>query len=299
MANIHSQEKRILRAERERDENRRYTSAIKTYFRRLEAAVAGGEDETGRRRAPPPRAADRQGRQARRAAPQHRRAQEVPRRAPAPRPLRLTRVRAPRPDAAPSARRGDHRAHRERVLVERRRRLRRGSRARGRPSAPARGGTRRRRASPTSATSRSAANDGIRRPFLTCAAGWPAASASAIVERVAQPADHPVEQAGHALALLRAARAARGSRVRSSPATSASASVQVLRSAELAEDASTSSTPMPRAGAVLERELLELAQQALLAVADVGDQRPRGLRVELEPELAGARDEPARAARAA
>jgi len=46
MANIHSQEKRILRAERERNENRRYTSAVKTYFRRLEAAVAAGEDET-------------------------------------------------------------------------------------------------------------------------------------------------------------------------------------------------------------------------------------------------------------
>jgi small subunit ribosomal protein S20 len=44
MANIHSQEKRILRAERERAENRRYTSAIKTYFRRLEAAVAAGDD---------------------------------------------------------------------------------------------------------------------------------------------------------------------------------------------------------------------------------------------------------------
>ncbi len=38
MANIHSQEKRILRSERERLENRRYTSAIKTFFRRLEAA---------------------------------------------------------------------------------------------------------------------------------------------------------------------------------------------------------------------------------------------------------------------
>ncbi len=46
MANIHSQEKRILRAERERLENRRYTSTIKTYFRRLEAAVAGGDDTT-------------------------------------------------------------------------------------------------------------------------------------------------------------------------------------------------------------------------------------------------------------
>lgn len=43
MANIHSQKKRILRAERERLENRRYTSTIKTYFRRLEAAIADGD----------------------------------------------------------------------------------------------------------------------------------------------------------------------------------------------------------------------------------------------------------------
>jgi small subunit ribosomal protein S20 len=43
MANIASQEKRIHRAERERAENRRYTSAVKTYFRRLEAAVEGGD----------------------------------------------------------------------------------------------------------------------------------------------------------------------------------------------------------------------------------------------------------------
>jgi small subunit ribosomal protein S20 len=44
MANIHSQKKRILRAERERLENRRYTSTIKTYFRRLEAAVTEGDE---------------------------------------------------------------------------------------------------------------------------------------------------------------------------------------------------------------------------------------------------------------
>jgi small subunit ribosomal protein S20 len=44
MANIHSQKKRIERAARERLENRRYTSKIKTYFRRLETAVADGED---------------------------------------------------------------------------------------------------------------------------------------------------------------------------------------------------------------------------------------------------------------
>ncbi|HSZ68793.1 MAG TPA: 30S ribosomal protein S20 [Solirubrobacteraceae bacterium] len=44
MANIHSQKKRILRSERERLENRLYTSTIKTYFRRLEAAAQGGDD---------------------------------------------------------------------------------------------------------------------------------------------------------------------------------------------------------------------------------------------------------------
>jgi small subunit ribosomal protein S20 len=44
MANIASQIKRNRRTERERLENRRYTSTIKTYFRRLEAAVAEGDD---------------------------------------------------------------------------------------------------------------------------------------------------------------------------------------------------------------------------------------------------------------
>ncbi len=44
MANIPSQKKRILRAERERLENRRYVSKIRTYFRRLERAVAEGDD---------------------------------------------------------------------------------------------------------------------------------------------------------------------------------------------------------------------------------------------------------------
>ena len=45
MANIASQKKRILRTERERDENRRYTSAVKTYFRRLETAAESGDAE--------------------------------------------------------------------------------------------------------------------------------------------------------------------------------------------------------------------------------------------------------------
>jgi small subunit ribosomal protein S20 len=43
MANIASQKKRIERALRERDENRRYTSKVKTYFHRLETAVAAGD----------------------------------------------------------------------------------------------------------------------------------------------------------------------------------------------------------------------------------------------------------------
>ena len=43
MANIPSQEKRIHRAERERLENRRRTSQVKTWFHRLENAVATGD----------------------------------------------------------------------------------------------------------------------------------------------------------------------------------------------------------------------------------------------------------------
>ena len=45
MANIKSQIKRNNRSERERVENRQYTSQIKTYFRRLETAVTEGDDE--------------------------------------------------------------------------------------------------------------------------------------------------------------------------------------------------------------------------------------------------------------
>jgi small subunit ribosomal protein S20 len=46
MANIASQEKRIHRSERERLENRRRTSQVKTWFHRLEEAVDAGD--TGR-----------------------------------------------------------------------------------------------------------------------------------------------------------------------------------------------------------------------------------------------------------
>jgi len=46
MANILSQEKRIHRSERERLENRRRTSTVKTHFRRLQAAVEAGDADT-------------------------------------------------------------------------------------------------------------------------------------------------------------------------------------------------------------------------------------------------------------
>ena len=44
MANIASQRKRNARSLREHDENSRFKSAVKTHFRRLEAAVAGGDE---------------------------------------------------------------------------------------------------------------------------------------------------------------------------------------------------------------------------------------------------------------
>lgn len=44
MANIRSQEKRIQRSERERLENKRRTSSVKTYFRRLETAVESSDE---------------------------------------------------------------------------------------------------------------------------------------------------------------------------------------------------------------------------------------------------------------
>jgi small subunit ribosomal protein S20 len=43
VANIKQQKKRIIVGQRQRLENLRYRSAIKTYFRRLQAAVDGGD----------------------------------------------------------------------------------------------------------------------------------------------------------------------------------------------------------------------------------------------------------------
>jgi len=45
MANIASQRKRNARTIRERTENRHFTGAVKTHFKRLETAVAGGDND--------------------------------------------------------------------------------------------------------------------------------------------------------------------------------------------------------------------------------------------------------------
>jgi small subunit ribosomal protein S20 len=44
MANIASQKKRIARTERERRENRRFASSVKTQMKKLEQAVTAGDD---------------------------------------------------------------------------------------------------------------------------------------------------------------------------------------------------------------------------------------------------------------
>ncbi len=45
MANIASQRKRNARTERERVENRRFTSAVRTHVKRLESAIADGDSD--------------------------------------------------------------------------------------------------------------------------------------------------------------------------------------------------------------------------------------------------------------
>ena len=79
----------------------------------------------------------------------------------------------------------------------------------------------------------------------------------------------------------------------------ASTSPQIWRSADWAAAPSTSSTPMVAPCAVLERELLELAQQPLLALADLRHERLRGRAVDLDAELGTPRGRPTSAALAA
>jgi small subunit ribosomal protein S20 len=50
MANITSQKKRIARTERERLENRRFTSSVKTQFRVFTDSLSGGDADAEHRR---------------------------------------------------------------------------------------------------------------------------------------------------------------------------------------------------------------------------------------------------------
>ena len=49
MANIASQKKRNARTARERQENLRFASAVKTHFRRLESALSSGDADAAER----------------------------------------------------------------------------------------------------------------------------------------------------------------------------------------------------------------------------------------------------------
>ena len=49
MANIASQKKRNARTARERQENLRFASSVKTHFRRLESAISSGDADAAER----------------------------------------------------------------------------------------------------------------------------------------------------------------------------------------------------------------------------------------------------------
>ncbi len=274
MANIHSQKKRIERAARERLENRRYTSRDQDL---LPPARAGRRRRRRRRRrdrAPRARADDRQGGQARRAAPQHRRPQEVPRRARAPRRLSSASV-ARRGAASPSLAMAwiARSAAVSSLCPPARRRARP---ARGRRSARPRPRSRSAPPRRASAIRRSAAREGIRSRRLIWATGSPASSAWAISWAPRTPLGHPVEQPGQPLALGPQSEVERDGGLRRPrppgrrPATRPGARPTARVSASIS---SASSGPPPGRA---ERELLELAQQPLLALADVGDERAGG-----------------------
>ena len=318
MANIHSQKKRILRssvsASRTAATRRRSRRTSAASRPRSPAATTGAADAEHRDLV----SDDRQGRQARRAAPQHRRAQEVPRRAPA-RVARLSTYarsatssvrhrqgagsaasRAPRCTWARSRGWPDRRrdaARRERPITLGTARSAHAAAAVTRPQRsasvsaasslrPARGqlevGERLERAAQGAGVGRPRLLDppvgGVggmpQRPGLDLRrASSPASSALGDGEHVAHAARHQRDEARRA---TRPGRAARGRRA-SPLAVARDERVDEppdLALGGAAPRASTSSTPIVGARAVLERELLELAQQPLLAVADAARRAP-------------------------
>ncbi len=112
MANIASQRKRNARSIRERTENRFFSGAVKTHFKRLEDGGRPGRFRYCRRRAPHARLEDRQGRAEGRPSQEHRRPQEGSCRARARRRLLL----GPSPLSTASAR-GSRHGERQRDLL--------------------------------------------------------------------------------------------------------------------------------------------------------------------------------------
>ena len=145
----------------------------------------------------------------------------------------------------------------------------------------------------TSLMNLSAARGGIRSVRLTWAGAWPGVERLGDRDRVPQAADHVVDQAGDPLTLL------------------AQLEQQLDRGLLVAGDERVGERPdllLGRGGAglddllgadrgaraVLERELLELAQQPLLAVADLRDERLRALAVQVDLQRPGLAFQPLR-----
>ena len=146
---------------------------------------------------------------------------------------------------------------------------RRGCRARGRRAPRARARSRSGSVRATSAMNRSAARGGIRSPRLTSAADSPARGA-ARRERLAQTRGHQVGQHRPAARPARAARVRTGGLARVAARRARRRASRRGAARECAAPSSRSSSALSRARArQFQRELLELAQQPLLALADL------------------------------
>ena len=135
-------------------------------------------------------------------------------------------------------------------------------------------------------------------PLMACGVS-PASSRAAMASTSRTRRAMQRHEAGRPTRPARAARGTRAWRPRRRARRARRRAPQTWRSADGAAAASTSSTPIVRARAVLERELLELAQQALLAVADGATSACAAARSSVDAEPRGLADSPLAAAPAA
>ena len=139
----------------------------------------------------------------------------------------------------------------------------------------------------------SAALDGIRSLRLICAGGLAGVERAGDLVPAADALRHPVQQTGHALALgaqrqvdaCGRRRLARDERVRQRPRLALGRRRRQLLDLGRIE---------PRVRRHHQRQLLELAEQTLLAIADVAYECPCRVRLERQAELARLRDHPLR-----